>query len=110
MSALTPFVGRDAEIALLVERWRLAAKAEGQVALLSGEAGIGKSRVLATMRERIGEQNYIALRYQCSPHHVNDAFYPITSQIWYAAGFVSGEPAAARLDKLEAMIVRSGSS
>ena len=48
------------------------------------------------------------MRYQCSPHHVNDAFYPITSQIWHAAGFVSGEPAAARLDKLEAMIARSG--
>jgi predicted ATPase len=48
------------------------------------------------------------VRYQCSPHHVNDAFYPITSQIWHAARFVSGEPAAARLDKLEAMIARSG--
>ena len=48
------------------------------------------------------------VRYQCSPHYVNDAFYPITSHIWHAAGFVSGEPAAARLDKLEAMIARSG--
>ena len=48
------------------------------------------------------------MRYQCSPHHVNDAFYPITSQIWHAAGFVGGEPAVARLDKLEAMIARSG--
>ena len=48
------------------------------------------------------------VRYQCSPHHVNDAFYPITSHIWHAAGFVTGEPAAARLDKLEAMIARSG--
>ena len=54
------------------------------------------------------DEPHITMRYQCSPHHVNDAFYPITSQIWHAAGFVSGEPAAARLDKLEAMIARSG--
>ena len=80
----------------------------GQVALISGEAGIGKSRILAALREQIGDEPHITMRYQCSPHHVNDAFYPITSQIWHAAGFVSGEPAAARLDKLEAMIARSG--
>ena len=60
------------------------------------------------LRERIGDEPHVTVRYQCSPHHVNDAFYPITSHIWHAAGFVSGEPAAARLDKLEAMIARSG--
>ncbi len=75
---------------------------------MSGEAGIGKSRIVAALRERIGDEPHVTVRYQCSPHHVNDAFYPITSQIWHAAGFVSGEPAAARLDKLEAMIARSG--
>ena len=107
---LTPFVGRDTEIALLVERWHRAAKAQGQVAVLSGEAGIGKSRVLATLRERIGEQNYLPLRYQCSPHHVNDAFHPVMGQIWFAAGFVSGEAAGSRLDKLEKMIESTGLS
>jgi predicted ATPase/class 3 adenylate cyclase len=107
---LTPFVGREPEIALLVECWHRAAKAEGQVAVLSGEAGIGKSRVLATLRERIGEQNYLALRYQCSPHHVNDAFHPVIGQIWFAAGFVSGEAAGSRLDKLEKMIESTGLS
>jgi predicted ATPase/class 3 adenylate cyclase len=107
---LTPFVGRDAEIALLVERWHRAAKAKGQVAVLSGEAGIGKSRVLATLRERIGEQNYLPLRYQCSPHHVNDAFHPVMGQIWFAAGFVSGEAAGNRLDKLDKMIESTGLS
>jgi len=107
---LTPFVGRDAEIALLVERWQRAAKAEGQVAVLSGEAGIGKSRVLATLRERIGEQSYLPLRYQCSPHHVNDAFHPVIGQIWFAAGFVSGEAAGSRLAKLEKMIESTGLS
>ena len=67
--------------------------------LLSGEAGIGKSRILATLRERIDERASHRLRYQCSPHHINDAFYPVIGQIWHGADFVSGEPAAVRLDK-----------
>jgi class 3 adenylate cyclase len=106
---MTPFVGREHEVALLTERWRDAIEGEGQVLLLSGEAGIGKSRILAALREKIGDEPHIAMRYQCSPYHVNDAFYPIVSQIWRAAGFASGEPAVARVDKLEAMIARSGS-
>ena len=101
---MTPFVGREHETALLLDRWRDASEGAGQVALLSGEAGIGKSRILAALRDRIENDPHVTVRYQCSPHHVNDAFYPISSQIWYAAGFVSGEPAASRLDKLEAMI------
>jgi class 3 adenylate cyclase len=105
---LTPFVGREHEVALLLDRWRDSSEGEGQVALISGEAGIGKSRILAALRERIGDEPYVRVRYHCSPHFVNDAFYPISSQIWHAAGFVSGEPAAARLDKLEALIARSG--
>ena len=105
---MTPFVGREHETALLLDRWRGASEGEGQVALLSGEAGIGKSRILAALRERIGGEPYLTTRYQCSPHHVNDAFYPITSQMWRAAGFASGEPLGARLDKLEALIARSG--
>ena len=105
--AMTPFVGREHELALILDRWRDAGEGEGQVVLLSGEAGIGKSRILAALRARIGGQPHVPMRYQCSPHHVNDAFYPITSQLWHAAGFVSGEPPAARLDKLEAMIARS---
>ena len=85
---MTPFVGREHEVALLLDRWRDATEGEGQVVLLSGEAGIGKSRILAALRERIGDEPHVTMRYQCSPHHVNDAFYPITSQIWHAAGFV----------------------
>src|SRR5271169_1631500 len=95
---MTPLVGREHEIALLLDRWRDATEGEGQVALLSGEAGIGKSRILAALREKIGDEPHVTMRYQCSPHHVNDAFYPITSQIWHAAGFVSGERATTRLD------------
>jgi len=106
--ALTPFVGRDDEIALLLARWRRAAKGEGQVVLLSGEAGIGKSRVLAMLRERIEAERSIVMRYQCSPHHLNDTFYPVIGQLWHAAGLVSGEPAAVRLEKLERMIKATG--
>ena len=104
----TPLVGREHEVLLLLDRWRDASDGEGQVALLSGEAGIGKSRILAALREEIGDEPHVTMRYQCSPHHVNDAFYPITSQIWHAAGFVGSEPATTRQVKLEAMIARSG--
>ncbi len=106
--SMTPFVGREHEVALLLDRWREASEGDGLVALISGEAGIGKSRILAALSEQIGSEPHVRVRYQCSPHHINDAFYPITSEVWRAAGFVSGEPAAARLDRLEAMIARSG--
>jgi class 3 adenylate cyclase len=77
---LTPFVGREHELALLLDRWRAASEGEGQVVLLSAEAGIGKSRILAALGERIDVEPHLRVSYQCSPHHVNDAFYPITSQ------------------------------
>ena len=104
---MTPFVGRDQEVALLLDRWRDATKGKGQVVLLSGEAGIGKSRILTALRECIGECS-VVLRYQCSPHHINDAFHPIIGQIARAVGLLVDEPPTARLDKLEAMITRSG--
>jgi class 3 adenylate cyclase/tetratricopeptide (TPR) repeat protein len=105
--AMTPFVGREHEVAVLMDRWRLAKTRQGQVVALSGEAGIGKSRILAALREHIGDETLMVLRYQCSPHHVNDAFYPVIGQIWRGAGFVSGETPAERLQKLEMMIARS---
>jgi class 3 adenylate cyclase len=108
-ATLTPFVGRQHELALVLDRWRDAVEGEGgQVVLLSGEAGIGKSRILATLREQISGERHIVLRYQCSPHHVNDAFYPIIGQIRHAAGLLEGDPPATRLDKLETMIALSG--
>ncbi len=78
---LTPFVGREHEVALLLDRWRGAREGEGQVVLLSGEAGIGKSRILEALREEIGAEPHVTVRYPCSPHHVNDAFYPIANYI-----------------------------
>ena len=72
---VTPLVGRELEIGLLLDRWQQAQEGEGQVVLLSGEPGIGKSRVLNTLRERLETQGVAALRLQCSPYHVNSAFY-----------------------------------
>jgi class 3 adenylate cyclase len=85
-------VGRDEELALLLRRWDQAKEGEGCVVQISGEAGIGKSRVLAALAERIREEPHVRVRYQCSPHHINDAFFPITSQIRRAAVL----PAASR--------------
>ena len=104
---MIPFVGREPEVALLIERWRDASAGEGKVALLSGEAGIGKSRILAVLRERVGEERHISVRYQCSPHHLNDAFYPIVAQIRRAAGLAGVPTPDARLDRIEAMVARS---
>jgi class 3 adenylate cyclase/tetratricopeptide (TPR) repeat protein len=106
--AMTPFVGREQEVALLVELWRDTKEGEGQVVLLSGEAGIGKSRILANLRLQIGEENHIAMSFQGSAHHVNEAFYPVQGPIWRAAGFASDEAAEQRLDKLETFIGRAG--
>src|ERR1700744_551711 len=105
--AMTPLVGREQEVGILLDRWRLAKTRQGQVVTLSGEAGIGKSRVLAALREDIGDETLMVLRYQCSPHHINDAFYPVIGQIRRRAGFVTGETPAVRLQKLELMISRS---
>ena len=106
-TGMTPLVGRKQEVALLLERWQDASAGQGQAVLLSGEAGIGKSRILSALRERIGERS-IVLRYQCSPHHINDAFHPIIGQISRAANLIVGEPPQIQLDKLEAMISSSG--
>lgn len=76
-SDLTPMVGREQEIGLLFERWEQAKEGDGQVVLLCGEAGIGKSRITETLHERVTRDNPASLRYQCSPYHTNSALYPI---------------------------------
>ena len=81
---LTPFVGREQEIGLLLDRWRLASAGEGQVVVLSGEAGIGKSRISEVLRERVAG-NGARIRYQCSPYYTDTALYPVAAHLRAAA-------------------------
>lgn len=101
---LARFIGREHELGLLRERWALAKKGEGQVVLLSGEAGIGKSRLSAALRDQIGDEPYFRLHYQCSGHHINTAFYPIIKRLEGAAGFSSEDTGDTKLNKLETLL------
>ncbi|MBT6608752.1 MAG: AAA family ATPase, partial [Rhodospirillaceae bacterium] len=106
--ALTRFVGREAERQLLFERWRLAKGGEGQTVLLSGEAGIGKSRMVQAIREHVSAGRHYRLRYQCSPYHTNSAFHPIIQRLELVAGFSSNDDSDEKLDKLEDLLAMSG--
>jgi class 3 adenylate cyclase/predicted ATPase len=107
---LTAFVGRDEEIELLVRRWSRAKTGEGQVVLLSGEAGIGKSRLSAALLERVASEPHVRLRYFCSPQHSDRAFYPIIGQMERAAGLAHDDTPQARLDKFDALLARTSTS
>jgi class 3 adenylate cyclase len=102
---LTGFVGREHELGLLIERWDLAYDGEGQVVLLAGEPGIGKSRILRELRERLEAEAAHSLRFHCSPYYVNTAFYPIVDNFERTLEFVRAAAAEEKLDKLEALIV-----
>jgi class 3 adenylate cyclase/predicted ATPase len=106
-TGLTALVGREEELELLLRRWSRAKSGEGQVVLLSGEAGIGKSRLTAALLERLASEPHTRLRYFCSPQHTDSAFYPIISQMERAAGFVHDDTAQAKLDKLDAVLAQS---
>jgi class 3 adenylate cyclase/predicted ATPase len=107
-TALTPLVGREEEIDLLLRRWQLAKSGEGQVVLISGEPGIGKSRIIAALREELGAEPHTALRYFCSPHHRDSALYPFIAQIERAAGFGREDTTETKLDKLETLFSQPG--
>jgi class 3 adenylate cyclase len=109
-SGLTALVGREEELELLLRRWSKAKTGEGQVVLLSGEAGIGKSRLTAALLERLAGEPHTRLRYFCSPQHTDSAFYPIISQMERAAGFVHDDIPQAKLEKLDMMLAQTSTS
>jgi class 3 adenylate cyclase len=106
-SGLTELVGREEELEILLRRWSRAKNGEGQAVLLSGEPGIGKSRLTAALLERIAAEPHTRLRYFCSPQHTDSALYPIISQMERAAGFTHNDTAQAKLDKLDALLTLS---
>jgi len=103
-SALTPLVGRDEEIDLLLHRWARAKVGDGQVVLISGEPGIGKSRITAALEDRLHAEPHTRLRYFCSPYHQDSPLYPFVDQLGRASGFARDDLPAARLEKLEALL------
>jgi class 3 adenylate cyclase/predicted ATPase len=109
-SRLTALVGRDEEIELLLRRWSRAKTGEGQVVLLSGEAGIGKSRLTATLLERLATEPHTRLRYFCSPQHTDSALYPVIGQMERAAGFAHDDTPQAKLGKLDALLAQTSTS
>ena len=107
---LTPFVARDEEIELLLRCWQRAMAGEGQVVLLSGEAGIGKSRLVNVLHERLFGEAHARLRYFCSPHHQESALHPFIAQLERAAGFAREDTVETRLDKLQALVAPASPS
>jgi class 3 adenylate cyclase/tetratricopeptide (TPR) repeat protein/ABC-type transport system involved in cytochrome c biogenesis ATPase subunit len=101
---LKPIVGREREINLMLERWALARSGQGQLVVVSGEAGIGKSRITQAVIDRIAENDHRRMTFQCSPYHTDSAFYPITQQMSFVAGFGPTDGPDTRLDKLESLL------
>jgi class 3 adenylate cyclase len=102
----TPLVGRDEEIELLLRRWAQVKGGDGQVVLVCGEPGIGKSRITQTLAERLASEPHTRLRYFCSPHHQDSAFYPSIAQLERAASFRREDTDAQRLEKLETVLAQ----
>jgi class 3 adenylate cyclase len=109
-SGATPLVGRDEEIELLLRRWTRTKRGVGQVVLLAGEAGIGKSRLTAALMERVAGESHTRLRYFCSPQHTDSPLYPIIGQMERAAGLEHDDTPRAKLDKLDALLAASSIS
>src|ERR1700686_2089086 len=101
---MAELVSREQELELLRRRWSKAKTGEGQLVLLSGEPGIGKSRLTAALLERLPPRPHTRLRYFCSPQNTDSALYPIISQMERAAGFTHNDTLQAKLDKLDALL------
>ena len=107
---LTDLVGREEELELLLRRWSKAQNREGQVVLLSGEAGIGKSRLTAALLERLSAEPHTRIRVFCSPQNTDSALYPSIGQMERAAGLTRDDKPQAKLDKLDALLAQSSTS
>jgi class 3 adenylate cyclase/predicted ATPase len=103
-TGLMPLVGREQELALLLDRWERVGDGEGQVVLLSGEPGIGKSRLIRALRERLARETYTPLSHFCSPFHQTSPLYPVIDLLERGAGFARDDGPLEKLDKLEALI------
>ena len=103
-------VGREKEFDLLMQRWSNAKAGEGHTVLISGEAGIGKSRLTAALLERLGAEPHARLRYFCSPQHIDSAFYPFIGQVERSAGLSREDLPQTKLDKLDAMLAATATS
>lgn len=101
---LSPLVGRDEQFEILLRRWRLARDGDGQVVLMSGDAGIGKSRIIQALRERLYDEPHFNLRHQCSQYHENSALYPISSRLERAMGYKREDSDAVKLNLLEELL------
>jgi class 3 adenylate cyclase/tetratricopeptide (TPR) repeat protein len=106
---MAPLLGREEELELLLRRWQQAKAGEGRVVLITGEPGIGKSRLTQALRERLAAVPHTRLVYHCSPYHQDSALYPVTRQLVRAAGIERDDSADARLDKLETLLTQSSS-
>lgn len=104
---LSALVGREEELELLLRRWSRAKSGEGQVVLLSGEAGIGKSRLTAALLEELAGEPHARLRYFCSPQHTDSALYPVISQMMRDAGFAHDDSPQVKKGKLDALLVQT---
>jgi class 3 adenylate cyclase/predicted ATPase len=109
-ASLIALVGRDEELGLLLRRWQKAKSGEGQVVLLCGEAGIGKSRLAFALQQSIATETHVRLRYFSSPQHTDSVFYPIIGQMERAAGLVHGDTLQEKLDKLDTILVQTSTS
>jgi class 3 adenylate cyclase len=105
---LLPIVGRQQELALLIERWRQAQSGEGQLVLLVGEPGIGKSRILQALIDAIAADDHVRVIHQCSPYHADSALYPMIHHLTLAAGLGAGDTTETKLDKLEHLLAKAG--
>ena len=104
---LPTLIGREEQIELLLRRWHDAAQGEGRVVVLTGEPGIGKSHIALAFEERLQSEPHTTLRYFCSEHHTNSAFFPFIGQLERAAGFQRSDSATEKLSKLDGLLAQA---